>query len=1087
MSKKIGLWFLKKYLLLIICFSVAVSLFSQSKDLGKELPQAPHLTPEQMAKYPLDAWFNAERPDYSEIDERVKPLAKKEETPEAVARIVCEGLKSDIERARAIYDWICYNIAYDTSYKIYDAENAFKKRKGVCAGYADLFTQMARSVGLDARTVSGTGYGRKRGGHAWNIVKIFEINQGYTSYRYREILLDSCWGAGGVRGSKFIWDFSPEWFDTYPGVFALTHYPDDSENQLVYPAITKTAWNKLSRIDAEGFWPVGDKDPFEEYKKRVCKNAENPITFTTTQNSSSVMQYISTGDSLTEGFFIQKYEVSVDKLKKYLNADELKGVRTKDCQNDSAAAASDLPLMYIAKYCNALSKNYGFEECYTISGDVKSGYEIECDWTKFGFRLPTKQEWLLACDESYIKNDISEKKFSNVVWYNLNSGGRTWISGHNNQGSGKGVYDMLGNVSELCWDEDSEQYVFMGGNIYSTREEIQSLEPVPFDNYVKNKGAHGFRLVLSAPLNPEYQYKIALAYTNYELFYKNADKYMEWMTLASDGGSVAAISTLSKYYYDLGTEEGYEKAFELAMKCCEYNDSDALCLVGSMYENGLYVEKNDTIALQFYERSAENGNVTCMYTVSQFYKDGRGTEQNGEMSFHWLEKAVKNGYDSDDAKNLVALCYRNGTYCDIDYSAAFALWKELANKNNMPGVQFLADCYAEGLGTSQSWWSAAKLYKKAADEEYVYSIAKYASCLFYGHGVVRDVEKAVSDYKRLIDNGYTGTDDEYLSTYEAYLDAYNTFSCYDDNCRLYLISSNKGSTYECARVLRSFIDEVEKLQGLRNMNIRLIDSFSLETITQKIIEPMKKINSGETLSGNTLIILNPDMDQNFESLQSHVLYTNCFTGTKYRVNGLYYRYDEAFFDHYDNLIMIKVQKDSFETLNNAFARMKQALSGSSQVDIMLFGTNFFSTADSYINDYVEIAQAAVDRGTKPRIIAFGNKTDVLQTSIDSIFSEKYVKKIHVFGTPLNMKGELACGFRSGNLFMVLITEKVNSKFLLIYLDETGWAPEPTREDASFIQTSKNLSKMTGLATNKSGTITKADKMVMHYTVVKESK
>ena len=1048
---------------------------------------APHLTPEQMAKYPLDAWFNAERPDYSEIDERVKPLAKNEETPEAVARIVCEGLKSDIERARAIYDWICYNIAYDTSYKIYDAENAFKKRKGVCAGYADLFTQMARSVGLDARTVSGTGYGIKRGGHAWNIVKIFEINQGYTSYRYREILLDSCWGAGGVRGSKFIWDFSPEWFDTYPGVFALTHYPDDSENQLVYPAITKTAWNKLSRIDAEGFWPVGDKDPFEEYKKRVCKNAENPITFTTTQNSSSVMQYISTGDSLTEGFFIQKYEVSVDKLKKYLNADELKGVRTKDCQNDSAAAASDLPLMYIAKYCNALSKNYGFEECYTISGDVKSGYEIECDWTKFGFRLPTKQEWLLACDESYIKNDISEKKFSNVVWYNLNSGGRTWISGHNNQGSGKGVYDMLGNVSELCWDEDSEQYVFMGGNIYSTREEIQSLEPVPFDNYVKNKGAHGFRLVLSAPLNPEYQYKIALAYTNYELFYKDTDKYMEWMTLASDGGNVTAISTLSKYYYDLGTAEGYEKAFEYAMKCCEYNDSDALCLVGSMYENGIYVEKNDTIALQFYERSAENGNVTCMYTVSQFYKDGRGTEQNGEMSFHWLEKAVKNGYDSDDAKNLIALCYRNGTYCDIDYSAAFALWKELADKNDMTATQYCADCYAEGLGVQQSWWNAAKLYKKAADQGYIHSIVKYADCLFYGRGVFRDIGEAVNCYKGLIEMGVTGENDEYLKTYKSYLAVYETLCCYDDKCDSILYQNSRISTSEVTDTVSSLIDEVEKLQGLREMNPKLISNYLVDKIETKIILPMRKINSGETLSGNTLIIVNPYTGQKLDNLQNHIFSNKTFDGTKYYVNGEYYRYDEAFYDHYDNIILLKDQKDSFGTLNTAFANMKEALSECSEVDLMLFGTNFFSTADSYVSDYVEIAQAAVDRGTKPRIIVFGNKTDVLQSNIDSIFSEEYVKKIHVFGTPLNMKSQLACGFRSNNLFIVMISEKTNSKFLLIYLDETGWAPEPTRADVSFVQTTKNLSKMTGLATNKSGTITKADKMVMHYKVVKEAK
>ena len=87
------------------------------------------------------------------------------------------------------------------------------------------------------------------------------------------------------------------------------------------------------------------------------------------------------------------------------------------------------------------------------------------------------------------------------------------------------ICDILGNVSELCWDEDNEQYVFMGGNIYSSREEIQSLEPVPFDNYEKNKGAHGFRLVINAPQNPSNQYLLAQYYNQDNLVRKNTENY----------------------------------------------------------------------------------------------------------------------------------------------------------------------------------------------------------------------------------------------------------------------------------------------------------------------------------------------------------------------------------------------------------------------------------------------------------------------------------------------------------------------------------------------------------------------------------
>ena len=132
--------FVKKTLLLILCFFLCFSLFSQNKPLKT----TPKLTPEQIAKYPTDKWFTAERPDYSELDERVRTLAKNEETPEAVARIVCEGLETDIEKARAIFDWLAFNIAYDTSFKVYKGKEAFTKRIGVCQGYAELFDIMAK-------------------------------------------------------------------------------------------------------------------------------------------------------------------------------------------------------------------------------------------------------------------------------------------------------------------------------------------------------------------------------------------------------------------------------------------------------------------------------------------------------------------------------------------------------------------------------------------------------------------------------------------------------------------------------------------------------------------------------------------------------------------------------------------------------------------------------------------------------------------------------------------------------------------------------------------------------------------------------
>ena len=65
----------------------------------------------------------------------------------------------------------------------------------------------------------------------------------------------------------------------------------------------------------------------------------------------------------------------------------------------------------------------------------------------------------------------------------------------------------------------------------------------------------------------------------------------------------------------------------------------------------------------------------------------------------------------------------------------------------------------------------------------------------------------------------------------------------------------------------------------------------------------------------------------------------------------------------------------------------------------------------------------------------------------------------------------------------MLTDRISSKNLLIYLDETGWAPEPNRKDSMFVQSQSDLNKMAGMGLNKGGTISKPGKMVMHYKVV----
>lgn len=118
------------------------------------------------------------------------------------------------------------------------------------------------------------------------------------------------------------------------------------------------------------------------------------------------------------------------------------------------------------KFCNELSKKEGLAECYEMSDLADDGISIHCDFSREGYRLPTEAEWQHACHAGNSQYQYGELK--NIAWFNENSEGSARDVGLKAPNSW-GLFDMLGNVWEWCWDiYDLEVYrsyrVFRGGS-----------------------------------------------------------------------------------------------------------------------------------------------------------------------------------------------------------------------------------------------------------------------------------------------------------------------------------------------------------------------------------------------------------------------------------------------------------------------------------------------------------------------------------------------------------------------------------------------------------------------------------------------
>ena len=170
---------------------------------------------------------------------------------------ITKDLETDVEKLRAIYVWICNNIANDfglyvknkrkrkrfqedsirlrewnSEFKTLLFKRLLKKKKTICTGYAYLLKEMCKIVGIEAKIVNG--FGRTsdvdfttltEANHSWNVVKI----------NGKWYLCDPTWATGisFPEEGRFDFQFNEGYFLTQPQLFFKNHFPIDKEFSLL--------------------------------------------------------------------------------------------------------------------------------------------------------------------------------------------------------------------------------------------------------------------------------------------------------------------------------------------------------------------------------------------------------------------------------------------------------------------------------------------------------------------------------------------------------------------------------------------------------------------------------------------------------------------------------------------------------------------------------------------------------------------------------------------------------------------------------------------------------------------------------------
>jgi TPR repeat protein len=113
-------------------------------------------------------------------------------------------------------------------------------------------------------------------------------------------------------------------------------------------------------------------------------------------------------------------------------------------------------------------------------------------------------------------------------------------------------------------------------------------------------------------------------------------------------------------------------------------DAPSMILVARAYATGSGVDQDDSIAADWYRKSADLGNIEAQIRLAECYRDGKGVTRDMAQAAAWYRKAAEQG--DPTAQATLGLLYSAGLGVERDYVEAY-FWFDLAASATTPNQE----------------------------------------------------------------------------------------------------------------------------------------------------------------------------------------------------------------------------------------------------------------------------------------------------------------------------------------------------------------------------------------------------------------